>query len=74
MQTAVRTLGHFIGGADTAGSSERFGDVYDPAAGEVQARVAFASVEEVDRAGRTARAAFAVWSATPPPAVMTISV
>ena len=67
MQTALRTLGHFIGGEEIAGASGRFGDVYDPAAGEVQARVAFASVEEVDRAVRTARAAFAVWSATPPP-------
>jgi malonate-semialdehyde dehydrogenase (acetylating)/methylmalonate-semialdehyde dehydrogenase len=67
MQTAVRTLGHFIGGADTAGSSERFGDVYDPAAGELQARVAFASPQEVDAAVRSARAAFPGWAATPPP-------
>jgi malonate-semialdehyde dehydrogenase (acetylating)/methylmalonate-semialdehyde dehydrogenase len=67
MQTALRTLGHFIGGDEAAGESGRFGDVYDPAAGEVQARVAFASAEEVDRAVRAARAAFAGWSATPPP-------
>jgi malonate-semialdehyde dehydrogenase (acetylating)/methylmalonate-semialdehyde dehydrogenase len=60
MQTAVRTLGHFIGGADTAGSSERFGDVYDPAAGELQARVAFASPQEVNAAAAAGRRAVRV--------------
>jgi malonate-semialdehyde dehydrogenase (acetylating)/methylmalonate-semialdehyde dehydrogenase len=65
MQTAVRTVGHFIGGAEAAGTSGRFGEVYDPAAGTVQARVAFAAPADVDAAVRAARAAFPGWSATP---------
>jgi malonate-semialdehyde dehydrogenase (acetylating)/methylmalonate-semialdehyde dehydrogenase len=47
------------GRPDTAG--ERFGDVYDPATGEVARRVAFASTADVDRAVSAAREAFAGW-------------
>jgi malonate-semialdehyde dehydrogenase (acetylating)/methylmalonate-semialdehyde dehydrogenase len=42
-------------------AGERFGDVYDPATGEVARRVAFASTADVDRAVSAAREAFAVW-------------
>ena len=67
MRTApLTTLGHFIGGEDAAGGSGRFGDVYDPATGELARRVAFANVEEVDAAVRAARVAFGTWSETPP--------
>ncbi|HZO95147.1 MAG TPA: CoA-acylating methylmalonate-semialdehyde dehydrogenase [Candidatus Baltobacteraceae bacterium] len=67
MRTAsLATLGHFIGGEDVAGGSGRFGDVYDPASGEVARRVAFADAGEVDAAVRAARVAFAEWSETPP--------
>jgi malonate-semialdehyde dehydrogenase (acetylating)/methylmalonate-semialdehyde dehydrogenase len=41
--------------------------VYEPATGEVQARVAFASSAELDNAVAVARRAFAGWSQTPPP-------
>ena len=47
------------GRPDAAG--ERFGDVYDPATGEVARRVAFASTADVDRAVTAAREAFAEW-------------
>ncbi len=47
------------GRPDPAG--ERFGDVYDPATGEVARRVAFASTADVDRAVTAAREAFAEW-------------
>jgi len=60
--TDLKTIGHWIGGAPDA-TAERFGDVHDPATGQVTARVAFASEADVDRAVRAAREAFAQWSA-----------
>jgi malonate-semialdehyde dehydrogenase (acetylating)/methylmalonate-semialdehyde dehydrogenase len=67
MQTLpLATLGHFVGGRLVEGSSGRAGDVFEPATGELSRRVAFASAAEVDTAVRTARAAFAGWSETPP--------
>jgi malonate-semialdehyde dehydrogenase (acetylating)/methylmalonate-semialdehyde dehydrogenase len=60
------TIGHFIGGESLdPKEATRFGDVFDPARGEVQARVAFADEATVDHAVRTARAAFPGWSRTP---------
>jgi malonate-semialdehyde dehydrogenase (acetylating)/methylmalonate-semialdehyde dehydrogenase len=46
----MREIGHFIGGKPVAGTSGKFGDVYNPAQGEVTARVALASTAEVDAA------------------------
>ncbi|HEY0614737.1 MAG TPA: aldehyde dehydrogenase family protein, partial [Candidatus Elarobacter sp.] len=67
MQTLpLAKVGHFIGGAPSEGASDRFGDVFEPATGELARRVAFATTAEVDHAVRTARAAFAAWSETPP--------
>jgi malonate-semialdehyde dehydrogenase (acetylating) / methylmalonate-semialdehyde dehydrogenase len=66
MQIAVRELGHYVDGAEAPGGSGRFGDVYEPATGEVQARVAFASPAELDNAVAVARRAFTGWSQTPP--------
>jgi malonate-semialdehyde dehydrogenase (acetylating) / methylmalonate-semialdehyde dehydrogenase len=62
----MREIGHFIGGKPVAGSSGRFGDVYDPAAGEFTARVALADAAEVNRAAVAAAAAWPAWAATPP--------
>ena len=61
-----RSIGHHVGGRELAGASGRHGDVYDPALGEVSARVAFASTEEVGLAVGAAQAAFPAWAATPP--------
>ncbi|HMS61808.1 MAG TPA: aldehyde dehydrogenase family protein, partial [Solirubrobacteraceae bacterium] len=59
--TDLQTVGHWIAGApDTA--AERFGDVHDPATGQVARRVALASAADVDRAVRAAREAYAGWS------------
>jgi malonate-semialdehyde dehydrogenase (acetylating) / methylmalonate-semialdehyde dehydrogenase len=66
MQIAVRELGHYVDGAEVPGGSGRFGAVYEPATGEVQARVAFASPAELDTAVAVARRAFEGWSQTPP--------
>src|SRR6185437_4621724 len=59
-------LGHFIAGKRVAGKSGRHGDVFNPAAGEVTAQVAFADSSEIDAAVKAARDAFPAWAATPP--------
>ena len=46
----MRNIEHFINGQKVAGTSGRFGDVFDPNSGQVQARVPLASPEELDRA------------------------
>ncbi len=61
------TLYHFIAGKRVEGGSGRFGDIYNPATGEVQSRVPFANADEVDRAVQAARTAFAEWSAMSAP-------
>ena len=38
----MREIGHFIGGKEVKGTSGRFGDVFNPNTGEVQAKVALA--------------------------------
>ncbi|MDH3241871.1 MAG: CoA-acylating methylmalonate-semialdehyde dehydrogenase [Alphaproteobacteria bacterium] len=59
-------LHHFIGGSRVAGTSGRFGDVFNPATGRVEARVPLAGADEVARAVRCAAEAFPAWAATPP--------
>ncbi|HXJ03166.1 MAG TPA: CoA-acylating methylmalonate-semialdehyde dehydrogenase [Micropepsaceae bacterium] len=62
----MKTLSHFIDGKHVAGTSGRFGDVFNPATGEVQARVPFASREELRSAVEAAAKAFPEWAATNP--------
>ncbi len=62
----MRSIGHFVNGKEQAGTSGRFGDIYNPATGEVQARVAFASKAEMRQAVETARKVFPEWSAINP--------
>ncbi len=59
-------LSHFIGGKRVKGSSGRFADVFNPATGEVQARVPLASAKEVDAAIAAAAEAQLAWGATNP--------
>lgn len=59
--TTVKELTHFIGGQQTAGASGRFSDVYNPATGEVIAKVPLASVAEVKTAVQKASEAFPAW-------------
>lgn len=61
----IGTILHNIAGRADGQDSPRFGDVYNPALGEVQARVALADGATVDRAVSAAAAAFPGWSATP---------
>jgi malonate-semialdehyde dehydrogenase (acetylating) / methylmalonate-semialdehyde dehydrogenase len=62
----VRALTHAINGRLVEGTSERFGDVFNPALGSVAARVPLASAAEVDAAVAAAKAAFPAWSETAP--------
>jgi malonate-semialdehyde dehydrogenase (acetylating) / methylmalonate-semialdehyde dehydrogenase len=59
--TELTTIGHWIGGENVQGASGRSGPVYNPATGEQTGEVAFASIEEIDRAVATAKAAAAEW-------------
>src|ERR1700712_5355927 len=61
----VRTHGLFIDGAEVPAATDERLDVLNPATGEVLARISHASAEDVDRAVRSARAAFEAkeWSA-----------
>ena len=62
----MRDIGHFIAGKPVAGTSGKFGDVFNPAAGEVSGRVALADTAEVNKAAAAAAAAWPAWAATPP--------
>jgi malonate-semialdehyde dehydrogenase (acetylating)/methylmalonate-semialdehyde dehydrogenase len=60
------TIGHYIGGKHTPGSSERTAPVFNPATGREVARVAMASAADVRHAVRAALGAAHSWAATPP--------
>ncbi len=57
----MKTVEHWIGGASTPGSSTRTADVYNPATGQVQARVLLAGPADVDDAVQTAKKAYQAW-------------
>jgi malonate-semialdehyde dehydrogenase (acetylating)/methylmalonate-semialdehyde dehydrogenase len=60
MASDTRTIGHWIDGK-LNDRAERHGDVYNPASGEVQARVALASPAVVDEAVEAAARASLTW-------------
>src|SRR5689334_8056887 len=62
----MREIGHFIGGKEVKGVSGRFGDVFNPNTGEIQAKVALAKHSEVEHAIAVAEAAQPAWAATNP--------
>ena len=62
----MEELTHFIDGARTKGVSGRFGDVFNPATGEVQAKVPLASKDELDGAVASAAKAQVKWAAVNP--------
>jgi malonate-semialdehyde dehydrogenase (acetylating) / methylmalonate-semialdehyde dehydrogenase len=62
----LREVHHWVNGQTLTGSSGRFGDVFNPASGTLQAKVALATPAEVDTAVAAAAAAFPAWSAQPP--------
>jgi malonate-semialdehyde dehydrogenase (acetylating)/methylmalonate-semialdehyde dehydrogenase len=62
----MKSIQHFIGGKEVAGKSGRSADVFNPATGEVQAKVALASKAELDAAVKVAAAAFPKWAGITP--------
>jgi malonate-semialdehyde dehydrogenase (acetylating)/methylmalonate-semialdehyde dehydrogenase len=62
----MREIPHFVNGLALAGTSGRYGDVFDPNTGEVQARAPLASVSELDAAVASASAAQPLWAAVNP--------
>jgi malonate-semialdehyde dehydrogenase (acetylating)/methylmalonate-semialdehyde dehydrogenase len=62
----MRRIEGFIGGKSVKATSGREGDVFNPNTGEVQARVSFATTEDVDTAVQAAAKALPGWSATNP--------
>ena len=59
----IKQIGHWINGGEVAGTG-REQDVFNPATGEVSARVALASVSDLEQAVDAARAALPAWRAT----------
>jgi malonate-semialdehyde dehydrogenase (acetylating)/methylmalonate-semialdehyde dehydrogenase len=64
--TATTDIGHYIGGRAVPGRSGRQQPVYNPSTGKVARQVALASVDEVNAAVASAKAAFPAWADTPP--------
>ena len=62
----AKDVGHWINGRRVEGRSGRYGDLFNPAVGEVSGRVAFASKDEVDAAVRAAHEALPGWATTTP--------
>ena len=62
----MREIGHFIGGKHVAGTSGRTSDVFNPATGEVQAKLSLAGVAEIRAAVENAKQAQPKWAATNP--------
>ncbi len=62
----MRDIRHFVNGSSFEGASGRFGEVFNPNTGEIQARVQLATAGELDLAVQAALKAFPAWSATNP--------
>ncbi|AAK24245.1 CoA-acylating methylmalonate-semialdehyde dehydrogenase [Caulobacter vibrioides] len=62
----MRDIAHFVKGQTLVGASGRFGDVFNPNTGEVQARVQFATDAELDAAVQVAAKAQVGWAQTNP--------
>ncbi|MCC7111585.1 MAG: aldehyde dehydrogenase family protein, partial [Deltaproteobacteria bacterium] len=59
--TTSKITPHFIGGKNLIQRGERRGEVFNPATGEVQGHVGFATVDEVDAAVASAKKASEEW-------------
>jgi malonate-semialdehyde dehydrogenase (acetylating)/methylmalonate-semialdehyde dehydrogenase len=62
----MKEFTHFIAGKAVKGSSGRFGDIFNPATGEVQAKGAAREPRRDARGGRGGAKAFPEWSAVNP--------
>ncbi len=62
----MRAVRHFVNGEAVEGRSDRFGDIFNPNTGEVQARVALARADELDAAVQAAAKAQVGWAQVNP--------
>ena len=62
----MKNIHHFVNGKIFEGESKKTSDVYNPATGEVSAKVTLATKKEVDAVVDIAQQAFHSWSNTPP--------
>ena len=62
----MKNIFHFVDGKEFKGESKRLADVFNPATGEVQAKVNLASKSDVNVAIQVASKAFPEWADTPP--------
>jgi len=65
-EPALPLVGHYLNGARHIGTPDRWGEVYNPAEGEVVARLPMGGPVEVDAALAAATAALPKWADTPP--------
>src|SRR5262252_1224680 len=65
-KTSPRTLQNFIGGRWIDSPATSFGEVHNPATGELLARVPMGGRADVDAAVEAAAQAYPAWRATPP--------
>ena len=59
-------IGHYVGGKSVPGASGRTADIFNPATGDVQGKVALASKDELGQAVDVAKKAQPDWAATNP--------
>ena len=62
----MRKINHYIDGTNFEGNSGKTSDVYNPATGEVSAKVCLANSNETKNAIDVAAKAFQGWASTPP--------
>ena len=62
----MKIIPHYINGQQVNGSGKNNGDVFNPATGEISAKVAFATEKETSLAIEAAKNALTSWSKTPP--------
>ena len=62
----MQKINHYIDGTNFEGNSGKTSDVYNPATGEVSAKVCLANSNETKKAIDVAAKAFQGWASTPP--------
>src|SRR5690349_18684592 len=64
-ETAIRTVKYYVNGAWEEAPGRSLHPVYNPATGQVIARVPYAEEADIDRTARAAHAAFLQWREVP---------
>lgn len=62
----MKDYGHFIGGKHVAGTSQRYGNVWNPSTGQVKDRVVLGTAADLTNAVEVARQAQIGWASTNP--------